>query len=81
MSASRPSAGLSCATATAFAGLPARVAMADGRPYHDAGASEVQELAAVLATVAAFIEALPDCMIVVCGDARVVAANRLAKAM
>ncbi len=42
---------------------------------------DVKTTSRSLATVAAFIEALPDCMIVVWGDARVVAANRLAKAM
>ena len=39
-------------------GINARVLMADGRPYHEAGASEVQELAAVLATGVAYLRAL-----------------------
>ena len=42
---------------------------------------DVKAASRSLATVAAFIEALPDCMIVVHGDARVVAANSPAKAM
>ena len=46
------------ATAAAFAAVPARVALADGRPYHEAGASEVQELASVLATAVAYLRAL-----------------------
>ena len=31
--------------------------LADGRPYHEAGASEAQELAAVLATLVAYLRA------------------------
>ena len=31
--------------------------MADGRPYHEAGASEAQELAAMLATLVAYLRA------------------------
>lgn len=45
-------------TVTAFAGYRGRVALADARPYHEAGASEVQELAAVLATAVAYLRAL-----------------------
>ncbi|MGX5775157.1 methylmalonyl-CoA mutase family protein [Methylorubrum zatmanii] len=45
-------------TVTAFAGYRGRVALADARPYHEAGASEVQELAAVLATALAYLRAL-----------------------
>ncbi|MEH3119467.1 MAG: methylmalonyl-CoA mutase family protein [Methylorubrum populi] len=41
-----------------FEGYRGRVALADGRPYHEAGASEVQELAAVLATAVAYLRAL-----------------------
>lgn len=41
-----------------FSGYRGRVAMADGRPYHEAGASEAQELAAVLATGVAYLRAL-----------------------
>lgn len=45
-------------TARAFEGARGRVALADARPYHEAGASEVQELAAVLATAVAYLRAL-----------------------
>lgn len=45
-------------TVTAFAGYRGRVALADARPYHEAGASEVQELAAVLATAVAYLRAV-----------------------
>ncbi|CAO4140517.1 methylmalonyl-CoA mutase family protein [Methylorubrum extorquens] len=45
-------------TVTAFAGYHGRAALADARPYHEAGASEVQELAAVLATAVAYLRAL-----------------------
>ena len=31
--------------------------LADGRPYHEAGASEAQELAAMLATLVAYLRA------------------------
>ena len=41
-----------------FEGYRGRVALADARPYHEAGASEVQELAAVLATALAYLRAL-----------------------
>ncbi|MFF8802172.1 MULTISPECIES: methylmalonyl-CoA mutase family protein [unclassified Methylobacterium] len=47
-----------CETARAFAGVRGRVALADARPYHEAGASEVQELAAVLAAAVAYLRAL-----------------------
>ncbi|WP_232630120.1 methylmalonyl-CoA mutase subunit beta [Methylobacterium sp. Leaf118] len=43
---------------TDFSGVRGRVALADGRPYHEAGASEVQELAATLATGVAYLRAL-----------------------
>jgi two-component system, OmpR family, phosphate regulon sensor histidine kinase PhoR len=42
---------------------------------------DVRTTSRSLATVAAFIEAIPDCVIVVYGDARVVAANRPACAL
>jgi len=45
-------------TLSAFEGTRGRVALADGRPYHEAGASEAQELAAVLATAIAYLRAL-----------------------
>ncbi|GEP11389.1 methylmalonyl-CoA mutase family protein [Methylobacterium gnaphalii] len=41
-----------------FEGYRGRVALADARPYHEAGASEVQELAAVLATAVAYLRTL-----------------------
>ncbi|MEE7458477.1 methylmalonyl-CoA mutase [Methylorubrum populi] len=47
-----------CETARAFAGVRGSVALADARPYHEAGASEVQELAAVLAAAIAYLRAL-----------------------
>ena len=47
-----------CETARAFAGVRGRVALADARAYHEAGASEVQELAAVLAAAVAYLRAL-----------------------
>ncbi|SFG35551.1 methylmalonyl-CoA mutase subunit beta [Methylobacterium gossipiicola] len=40
------------------AGFTGRLCLADGRPYHEAGASEAQELAAVLATAVAYLRAL-----------------------
>lgn len=40
------------------AGLAGRTFLADGRPYHDAGAGEAQELAAVLATALAYLRRL-----------------------
>ncbi len=43
---------------TNFSGYRGRIALADGRPYHEAGASEVQELAAVLATAVAYLRGL-----------------------
>jgi methylmalonyl-CoA mutase len=51
-----------CALAARFAGdcrdMPhARALLADGRPYHEAGASEAQELAALLATLVAYLRA------------------------
>lgn len=39
-------------------GFSGRAFMADGRPYHEAGASEAQELAAVLATGVSYLRAL-----------------------
>jgi methylmalonyl-CoA mutase len=39
-------------------GFAGRAFLADGRPYHEAGAGEAQELAAVLATGAAYLRAL-----------------------
>lgn len=39
-------------------GFAGRAFLADGRPYHEAGASEAQELAAVLATALAYLRAL-----------------------
>ncbi|MBZ6076336.1 methylmalonyl-CoA mutase family protein [Microvirga puerhi] len=39
-------------------GFSGRTALADGRPYHEAGAGEAQELAAVLATGVAYLRAL-----------------------
>jgi methylmalonyl-CoA mutase len=52
----------SCAIAAKFAGdcraMPnVRALLADGRPYHEAGGSEAQELAAVLATLVAYLRA------------------------
>lgn len=41
-----------------FSGYRGCIAMADARPYHEAGASEAQELAAVLATALAYLRAL-----------------------
>ncbi|WP_342151937.1 methylmalonyl-CoA mutase subunit beta [Methylorubrum sp. SB2] len=43
---------------TDFSAYRGRVALADARPYHEAGASEVQELAIVLATAVAYLRAL-----------------------
>jgi methylmalonyl-CoA mutase len=40
------------------AGFDGRVGLADGRPYHEAGASEAVELAASLATAVAYLRAL-----------------------
>ncbi len=40
------------------AGLAGCVFLADGRPYHEAGAGEAQELAAVLATASAYLRRL-----------------------
>ena len=39
-------------------GFSGRAFLADGRPYHEAGASEAQELAAVLATGVSYLRAL-----------------------
>lgn len=39
-------------------GFKGRVFLADGRPYHEAGASEANELAAVLATAVTYLRAL-----------------------
>ncbi len=39
-------------------GFAGRLAIADGRPYHEAGGSEAQELAVVLATALAYLRAL-----------------------
>lgn len=39
-------------------GFAGRLARSDGRPYHEAGATEAQELAAVLATGVAYLRAL-----------------------
>lgn len=39
-------------------GFAGRIFLSDGRPYHEAGASEAQELAAVLATGIAYLRAL-----------------------
>lgn len=44
--------------ALARRGFRGRLVAADGRPYHEAGASEAQELAAVLATAVAYLRAL-----------------------
>lgn len=41
-----------------FEGYRGRIALADPRPYHEAGASEVQELAVALATAVAYLRAL-----------------------
>ncbi|AWN44636.1 methylmalonyl-CoA mutase subunit beta [Methylobacterium durans] len=48
------------ATLTDFdaAGFKGRALLADGRPYHEAGASEAAELAATLATAVAYLRAL-----------------------
>ncbi|MDR7036917.1 methylmalonyl-CoA mutase [Methylobacterium sp. BE186] len=48
------------ATLTDFdaAGFRGRALLADGRPYHEAGASEAAELAAILATAVAYLRAL-----------------------
>lgn len=40
------------------AGFRGRALLADGRPYHEGGAGEVDELAAVLATAVAYLRAL-----------------------
>jgi methylmalonyl-CoA mutase len=40
------------------AGFTGRLCLADGRPYHEAGASEAAELAAVLATAVAYLRML-----------------------
>ncbi|MER2264868.1 methylmalonyl-CoA mutase subunit beta [Methylobacterium oxalidis] len=40
------------------AGFRGRLVLADGRPYHEAGASEAAELGAVLATAVAYLRAL-----------------------
>jgi methylmalonyl-CoA mutase len=53
--ARRMSAALGNLTQRGFAG---RAFLADGRPYHEGGASEAQELAAVLATGVAYLRAL-----------------------
>ena len=42
------------------AGLAGRLFLADGRPYHEAGAGEAQELAAVLSTGLAYLRRLGD---------------------
>ena len=42
----------------ASAGLVGRAMLADGRPYHEAGSSEAQELAAVIATGVAYLRQL-----------------------
>jgi methylmalonyl-CoA mutase len=42
------------------AGARGTIFLADGRPYHEAGASEAQELAAVLATAIAYLRALEE---------------------
>jgi methylmalonyl-CoA mutase len=44
--------------ATRAAGLAGRTFLADGRPYHEGGAGEAQELAAVLATGVAYLRRL-----------------------
>ena len=44
----------------AESGLAGRVLLADGRPYHEAGAGEAMELAAVLATGLAYLRHLED---------------------
>ncbi len=48
------------ATVTEFdkAGFTGRALLADGRPYHEAGAGEAAELGAVLATAVAYLRAL-----------------------
>ena len=51
-----------CAIAAKFAAdaqaMPnVKALLADGRPYHEAGASEAQELAAMLATLVAYLRA------------------------
>jgi methylmalonyl-CoA mutase len=53
--AGRLSDNLARVAAHSFGG---RLAIADGRPYHEAGGSEAQELAAVLATALAYLRAL-----------------------
>jgi methylmalonyl-CoA mutase len=55
-------AGRSCEIAAKFATdcrtmTGVRALLADGRPYHEAGASEAQELAAMLATLVAYLRA------------------------
>ena len=60
----RPAAGLSAQDVrllrdeSATAGLAGALFLADGRPYHEAGAGEAQELAAVLATGVAYLRLL-----------------------
>lgn len=52
-------AGIAGALATFDAeGFSGRACLADGRPYHEAGASEATELAAALATAVAYLRAL-----------------------
>ncbi len=51
---------LSLATAMDDAGIDGEALVADGRVWHDAGASEAQELAAVLATACAWLRAAED---------------------
>lgn len=53
--AARSAETLASLSARGFGG---RVFLADGRPYHESGASEAQELAAVLATGVAYLRAL-----------------------
>jgi methylmalonyl-CoA mutase len=55
-----------CAIAAKFAAdaqaMPnVKALLADGRPYHEAGASEAQELAAMLATLLAYLRACETC--------------------
>lgn len=61
LSASWPVVGGRCAESLAAArkiGFRGRAFLCDGRPYHEAGASEAQELAAVLATGVAYLRAI-----------------------
>jgi len=52
-------------------GAAGTIALADGRPWHAAGATEAQELAATLATALAYLRALADVMPLEAASARI----------